>query len=44
VSAIRWWVTSKQARNSSRFVLNSRNRYGCEIPASRAIASVEVPL
>ena len=36
--------TSWQARKSSRLVWKSRNRYGCEIPASRATWSVEVPL
>ena len=35
---------SWQARKRSRFVLKRRNRYGWEIPASRATASVEVPL
>ena len=34
---------SSQARNSSFLVRKSRNRYGCEIPASRAITSVDVP-
>ena len=29
--------------NSSFFVPKSWNRYGCETPARRAIASVEVP-
>ena len=28
---------------SSFFVPNSRNRYGCEIPARSAIVSVDVP-
>src|ERR1044072_2525905 len=34
---------SSQARNSSFFVRKRRNRYGCGMPASRAIASGDVP-
>ena len=34
---------STQARNSSFLVRKSRNRYGWEMPASRAMSSVEVP-
>ena len=29
--------------NSSFFVRKSRNRYGCEMPARRAISSVDAP-
>ena len=43
VSRMRAFETSLHCRNSSRLVLNSRKRYGCEMPASRAIASVLVP-
>ena len=31
------------AMNRSFLVPNRRNRYGCEMPASRAIVSVEAP-
>jgi hypothetical protein len=34
---------SLQATNSSRLVRKRRKRYGCEMPASFAITSVEVP-
>ena len=43
-SRVRWNPWRTTARNSSRFVPNSWNRYGCETPTARAIDSVEVPL
>ena len=32
-----------EALNSSFFVPNRRKRYGCEMPARRAMSSVDVP-
>ena len=36
-------VCRTTARNSSRFVPNNWNRYGCDTPTAFAIVSVEVP-
>ena len=49
-SAARWNISSVsrkhrfvEALNSSFFVPKRRNRYGWEMPARRAMSSVEVP-